>query len=150
MTDVAGPRTAELAAARRMFGGLPVLHVATLGRRGEPHVVPLWFVWPEDAVYVSTRQGSRTWRNAEHEPRVSMSVDVGRAWTELAGVTISGRAELLEADRPEMRGPISAWHDKYRALFTGEGFSRFAEEVDRLGFLRVEVTRLAGWDHARS
>ncbi|HYX80019.1 MAG TPA: pyridoxamine 5'-phosphate oxidase family protein [Actinomycetota bacterium] len=150
MTDVAGPRTAEVTAARRMFGGLPTLHVATLGRRGEPHVVPLWFVWPEDAVYVSTRQGSGTWRNVERDPRVSMSVDVGRAWTELVGVTISGRAELLEAERPETRSAISAWHDKYRALFAGEGFSRFAEEIDRLGFVRVEVDRLVGWDHART
>jgi hypothetical protein len=150
VTDVAGPRTAEVVAARRMFGGLPVLHVSTLGGRGEPHVVPLWFVWPEDAVYVSTRQGSRTWRNAERDPRVSMSVDVGRAWTELVGVTISGRAELLESERPEMRPAISAWHDKYRALFAGEGFSRFSEQIDLLGFLRVPVTRLVGWDHARS
>jgi PPOX class probable F420-dependent enzyme len=142
--------TADVAAARRMFGGLPTLHVATIDRDGGPHVVPLWFVWPEDAVYVSTRLGSRTWQNAERDPRVSLSIDVGRGWTELAGVSLSGTAELLVADRAEMRKPISAWHDKYRALFAGEGFSRFAEEVDRLGFLRVGIGRIVAWDHARS
>ncbi|MFB3739190.1 MAG: pyridoxamine 5'-phosphate oxidase family protein, partial [Candidatus Velamenicoccus archaeovorus] len=46
-----------------MFGGLPVLSVATINPDGSPHVVPLWFVWPDDALYVSTRRPSRTWSN---------------------------------------------------------------------------------------
>jgi nitroimidazol reductase NimA-like FMN-containing flavoprotein (pyridoxamine 5'-phosphate oxidase superfamily) len=147
VTDVS---TTVVASARRMFGGLSTLHVASVDRDGGPHVVPLWFVWPEDAVYVSTRLGSRTWQNAERDPRVALSIDVGRGWTEIAGLSISGTAELLAADRAEMRKPISAWHDKYRALFAGEGFARFAEEVDRLGFLRVLIERIVAWDHARS
>ena len=51
-------------------------------------VVPLWFVWPEDAIYVSTDRGTRTWRNVSADPRVSLSVDLGRAWVEIAGVEI--------------------------------------------------------------
>jgi hypothetical protein len=147
VTDVS---TTVVASARRMFGGLPTLHVATIDPDGGPHIVPLWFVWPEDAVYVSTRLGSRTWQNAGRDPRVSLSIDVGRAWTEIAGVSISGDAQPLPAEAAEMRRSISAWHDKYRALFAGDGFARFAEEIDRLGFLRVEVGRIVAWDHARS
>jgi nitroimidazol reductase NimA-like FMN-containing flavoprotein (pyridoxamine 5'-phosphate oxidase superfamily) len=141
--------TADLVAARRMFGGLPVVNVATIGPDGGPHVVPLWFVWPEDAVYVSTRRGSRTWRNVEREPKVGLAIDLGRSWSELTGLSIFGSAELLLAEQAGMRKAISAWHDKYRALLSGEGFARFSEEVERLGFLRVSVERVAAWDHAR-
>lgn len=140
----------ELAAARKLFGDLPVMHVATVDRSGAPHVVPLWFVWREDAVYLSTRRSSRTWSNVLTDPRVSLSVDIGRSWVEQAGVVIEGKGEPLAADHPAVRGPISAWHDKYRGLLSGEGFQRFSAEVRELGFLRVTPASLLSWDHARA
>lgn len=139
----------DLAAARRMFASLSTVAVATVGRDGAPHVVPLWFVWPEDAVYVSVRRDGRTWVNAGTDPRVALTVDVGHAWVELAGIEIRGRAERLAAEDGAMRGPISAWHEKYRPLLAGEGFARLTEAVRGLGFLRVEPHEVSAWDHAR-
>jgi nitroimidazol reductase NimA-like FMN-containing flavoprotein (pyridoxamine 5'-phosphate oxidase superfamily) len=139
----------DVAAARRMFVSLSTVAVASLEPDGSPHVVPLWFVWPEDAVYVSVRREGRTWANAGRDPRVALTVDVGRSWVELAGVEIRGRAELLAAEAAEMRAPISAWHEKYRPLLSGQGFARLTEEVRGLGFLRVAPARISAWDHAR-
>lgn len=139
----------DVQGARRMFGGMPVVAVATIDPDGSPHVVPLWFVWAEDAIYVSTRTDARTWRNAERDPRVSISVDLGRSWNELAGVEVLGPAEILPVEHPAMRQPISAWHEKYRSLLAGEGFGAFTETVHHLGFLRVVPERLRSWDHAR-
>jgi len=140
----------ELDAVRRMFSGLPVVSVATVDPDGTPHVVPLWFVWPEDALYISTRREGRTWRNASADPRVAVTIDLGRSWTELAGAVLTGRAELLPAEQASMRRPISAWHEKYRSLLAGEGFTRFTEQVRQLGFLRVDPESVRTWDHARS
>jgi general stress protein 26 len=142
-------RDVDVAAARRMFGGLSVVSVATVGPDGSPHVVPLWFVWPEDAIYVSTRREGRTWANVSADPRVALAIDLGRAWVEIAGIEVRGPAELLPAEHADMRHPISAWHEKYRPLLAGDGFPRFADEVRGLGFLRVTPERIAAWDHAR-
>jgi nitroimidazol reductase NimA-like FMN-containing flavoprotein (pyridoxamine 5'-phosphate oxidase superfamily) len=139
----------ELATARKLFGALPVVSVATVSPGGSPHVVPLWFVWLEDALYVSTRREGRTWRNVQADPRVSVTIDVGRSWNEIAGVVLEGPAEPLLAEHPSMRDPISAWHEKYRPLLSGEGFERFAEEIRGLAFLRLVPERVASWDHAR-
>ena len=139
----------DLGAARRMFAGLPTVALATLEPDGSPHVVPLWFVWPEDALYVSTTRDSRTWRNVSRDPRVALTIDLGRAWVEIAGIEVRGRAELLPAEHAEMRQPISAWHEKYRPLLAGDGFARFAEVTAALTFLRIVPERVAGWDHAR-
>jgi PPOX class probable F420-dependent enzyme len=139
----------DLSAARRMFAGLPTVAVATVAPDGSPHVVPLWFVWPAEALYVSTSRDSRTWRNASADPRVSLSIDLGRSWVEIAGIEVRGRAELLSAEHPEMRQPISAWHEKYRPLLAGDGFARFAEAIAALAFLRIVPQRVSGWDHAR-
>jgi general stress protein 26 len=140
---------AELGAARRMFASLPSAAVATSSEDGSPHVVPLWFVWQEDAIFVSTRQDGRTWANVARDPRVAITIDLGRAWVEVAGVEILGLAEPLSAESAAMRKPISAWHEKYRPLLAGEGFARFAEEVRGLGFLRVVPDAVRAWDHAR-
>jgi nitroimidazol reductase NimA-like FMN-containing flavoprotein (pyridoxamine 5'-phosphate oxidase superfamily) len=142
-------RDVDVGAARRMFAGLPAMSVATLNADGSPHVVPLWFVWPEDAVYVSTRREGRTWSNVSADPRLAMTIDLGRSWVEIAGIEIRGRAQLLPAEHEDMRGPISSWHEKYRPLLAGEGFARMAEEIRGLAFLRVVPDLITAWDHAR-
>lgn len=139
----------ELATARKLFAALPVVSVATVSPGGSPHVVPLWFVWLEDALYVSTRREGRTWQNVRADPRISITIDVGRSWTEIAGIVLEGAAEPLPAEHPSMRDPISDWHEKYRPLLSGEGFERFAEEIRGLAFLRLVPERVVSWDHAR-
>jgi PPOX class probable F420-dependent enzyme len=134
--------------ARRVFKDLPVVHLATTRPDGGPHVVPLWFVWQEEAVYVSCRRDSATWRNAERDPRVSLSFHVGRRWRELAGVALAGRAEPLVTEHPALRGILSAWFEKYRLLLAAGGFRDYANQVERPGMLRVRPERLASWDHA--
>src|SRR6266508_4633144 len=68
----------DLAAARKLFAPLPVASVATVGPDGAPHVVPLWFVWPEDALYGSARRPGRTCDDATSRPPPMACVERGR------------------------------------------------------------------------
>jgi general stress protein 26 len=133
---------------RRAFRDLPTGRVATVGPGGAPHVAPLWFVWPGDAIYLSTRVGSTTWLNVEVDPRVAVLLDRGRDWAELAGAQIEGTAELLPVEHPDLRVPMSLWHEKYRTMLSGDGFERITEDVPSLGFLRVSPVAIRSWDHA--
>ncbi len=140
----------DLSAARRMFAGLPTVAVATLERRRRRRTSCRCGSSGRRTRSTSRRRrDSRTWRNASADPRVSLSVDLGRAWVEIAGIEVRGRAELLPAEHAEMRGPISTWHEKYRPLLAGDGFARFAEAIRELAFLRIVPERVSGWDHAR-
>jgi PPOX class probable F420-dependent enzyme len=134
--------------ARRVYLDLPVVHLATTRADGSPHVVPLWFVWREEAVYVSCRQESATWRNVERDGRVALSFHRGRTWQDYAGIVLIGRAEPLVPEHPALRGVMSAWFEKYRPLLTGGGFRDYAEQVERPGMFRVRPERIAAWDHA--
>ena len=133
--------------ARRIFGELMVMRVATLLPDGSAHLVPLWFVWREDAIYVSVRRSATTFRNAERDSRTTLLLDIGRAWSELAGVIVHGRSDPLAGDHPALRRVISEWHEKYRRLLAGEEFQRYAEAVEDPGMLRVKVERLVSFDH---
>lgn len=134
--------------ARRFLGDLPIAHVATTRPDGSPHVVPLWFVWRDEAIYISCRRESSTWRNIEHDPRVSLSLTSGRRWQEYAGATIRGRADPLVTEHPALRGVMSDWFSKYRPLLAGGGFRDYAEHVESPGMLRVRVDEVAVWNHA--
>jgi PPOX class probable F420-dependent enzyme len=134
--------------ARRVFRDLPVVHLATTRRDGSPHVVPLWFVWREEAVYVSCRRDSATWRNVEHDARVALSFSAGRVWQEYAGIVLFGRAEPLVPEHPALRGVLSQWFEKYRRFLSGGGFRDYAGQVESPGMLRVRPQRLSSWDHA--
>jgi Pyridoxamine 5'-phosphate oxidase len=138
----------DLDDARRVFGDRPVVRLGTVGPGGEPHVVPLWFVWPEDGVYLSTRRPGRTFGNIRQEPRVSLLFDVGTNWVDLAGATIGARAELLPPTHVELRRPLAMWHDKYRMLLAGDGFRRFSQDVVQLWFVRAVPRAISSWDHA--
>lgn len=137
----------DLPDLRVTFKDVTEARVATVGPDGGPHVAPAWFVWREDAIFLSVQRGGRTWLNAELDPRVSVILDRGRDWIDLAGVVLEGRAELLATDDHAMRGPISDWHQKYRSLLTGDGFERLTRTIPDLGFLRLAPTHVRSWDH---
>jgi hypothetical protein len=134
---------------RRTFRDVPACRIATVDADGRPHVASRWFVWTEPGLFVATPRGDATWSNLEADPRLCIVIDQGRGWIELAGVRIDGTGELSPVEQPDMRGPISAWHEKYRAAVAGDGFERLTRDVPALGFVRVVIEAVRTWDHAR-
>jgi hypothetical protein len=139
--------TDDLGAYRRTFRDTWSCRIATVRPDGGPYVASRWFVWLEEAVWVGTRIGDTTWDHALREPRVAVLIDQGRDWVDLAGVRVEGVADALPAEHPDLREPMSAWHEKYRSLLAGEGFERMTEAIVSMGFLRVAPSRVDAWDH---
>ena len=132
---------------RRAFRDVPRCRIATMRPDGGPYVAVRWFVWLEDALWVATSMSDSTWEHVGRDPRVSILIDRGRDWMELAGVRVEGVAEGMPAEHPDLREPMSAWHEKYRSLLAGEGFERMTSTIRSLGFLRVAPSRIDTWDH---
>jgi hypothetical protein len=53
------------------------LWVATVRPDGWPHLVPIWFVWHEPAVYVCTSPDSVKARNLQQDDRVVLALEDG-------------------------------------------------------------------------
>jgi PPOX class probable F420-dependent enzyme len=137
----------DLHDARRTFRDLQVTRLGSIEPDGRPHVVPLWFVWLEDAIFASCSRDSRVFANVRRDPRVALEFDRGRSWTELGGVLVHGRAEPIVPDDPASRRPLSAWFDKYSSELGAEGFRSYTEQVPHPALLRVRPDRLAAWIH---
>ena len=137
----------DLDVLRRTFRDVPACRIGTVRPDGGPYVATRWFIWQEDEIWVSTRMGDTTWGHALRDPRVSIVVDRGRDWSEIAGIRVEGVAEAYPAEHPDLRAPMSAWHEKYRSMLGGDSFERLTAGVAALGFLRVAPSRVDAWDH---
>lgn len=114
--------------------------VATCGPDGTPHVVPLWFVWVDGALFVNTSRGNRSVRNLEANPRAAATVDDGEGYDELRGVLLTGPAEEASGDPrlPEVR-------DAFGAKYFGGNRPHFELWRNRI-FVRLDPGRVASWD----
>jgi hypothetical protein len=139
--------TTDLEFLRRSFRDVPACRVATIRADGGPHVASRWFVWLDDALYVSTRVGDPTWEAVTRDPRVSAVIDRGRDWVELSGVRLNGVATPLPPEHVDLRAPMATWHEKYRSMLSGDGFEHITRQIPELGILRIVPEEVDAWDH---
>ncbi len=81
---------------------------ATSSRTGEPHVVPVSYVWQEGLVYVVTDYKTRKLRNLRENPHAAILVD--RPSTR-PGILISGPVQLIEKGE-EYRNIYNMFHKR--------------------------------------
>ncbi len=51
--------------------------VATVRPDGRPHLVPVWFVWHADKLYIGIQPGSVKGRNLAHNPNIALALEDG-------------------------------------------------------------------------
>ncbi len=127
-----------------------IVSVATVGPRGRPHLVPLWYV-PEGEMLIGwTYAKSQKAKNLERDPRATLQVETGIDYAELRGLmfecdTVLHRdPEVVEGiamdlvDRYSGPGPE---FDPVRDFFRGQ-------VPKRVGLQFVERRRVT-WDHRK-
>jgi general stress protein 26 len=72
-----------------------ILRLATIGHTGEPHIVPVWYMYWNDKFYVGTNTKTRKARNIKKNPKVAFCVDVGIRSPDIVGTMGTGRARLI-------------------------------------------------------
>jgi PPOX class probable F420-dependent enzyme len=70
------------------------LIVATNGRDGWPHLMPLWYVVRGGEPWAWTYARSQKVRNLERDPRATWQVEAGTQYHELRGVMVEARVEM--------------------------------------------------------
>jgi general stress protein 26 len=77
--------------------------VATIAKDGHPHLTTLWYAPYGDGVVFETCGKSQKVVNLRRDPRIFVRCEAGRGYDELRGVSIRGRAELVESG-PRLQG----------------------------------------------
>lgn len=125
------------------------LQVATLGKDGEPHLTTVWFAVHDGAILFETYGKSQKVVNLQRDPRIAVLAEDGRTYGELRGVSINGRAELIE-DNPERTALMRVLVDHH---FPGQDAKSLDEMSERMAqkrvVIRVVPEKVMSWDHRK-
>ncbi|MFQ5667000.1 MAG: pyridoxamine 5'-phosphate oxidase family protein [Candidatus Binatia bacterium] len=74
-----------------------VARLATVGRDGTPHNVPVCTVAANGRIYFASQKGARKVRNIRHNARAALAFDhYSENWKQLAGAMIAGTCVVIE------------------------------------------------------
>ena len=76
-----------------------ILHLATVDNTGTPHIVPVWYMYSRDKIYVGTNTKTEKAKNIKTNKKVSFCVDVGVHAPNIFGVMGQGDARLIKKDQ---------------------------------------------------
>ncbi|HSB56537.1 MAG TPA: pyridoxamine 5'-phosphate oxidase family protein [Nitrosopumilaceae archaeon] len=71
-----------------------ILRLATIDKKGMPHIVPVWYLYKKGIFFVGTNANTIKAKNVENNPKVSFCVDAGIR-SPIFGVMGSGVAKLI-------------------------------------------------------
>ena len=72
-----------------------ILHLATTGKGGNLHIVPVWYLYSGKKIYIGTNTKTEKAKNVKSHKKVSFCVDVGVNSPNIFGVMGKGNAVLI-------------------------------------------------------
>ena len=72
-----------------------ILRLATLDKKGNPHVVPVWYLFSSKKLYIGTNSKTEKAKNVKNNSKVSFCVDVGINSPDIFGVMGQGVGKLI-------------------------------------------------------
>ena len=123
--------------------------MATLSADGKPHLVAMWYAVVDGEIWFETKAKSQKAVNLRRNPTLTVMIEDGKTYDTLRGVSIDGRAEIVDSD-PEvlLRVGISVW-ERYTAPYTDEMRPYVDQMMRNRIAVRVVPTRQRSWDHRK-
>jgi PPOX class probable F420-dependent enzyme len=125
------------------------LQVASINPDGTPHLVTMWYAVLDGEPAFWTYAKSQKIVNLRRDPRLTVLVATGERYEELRGVSIAGRAELVD-DRDAVQRYGETVYQRYWGPIDDDAVR---EGVRAMGAKRVVVVvkpeKIVSWDHSK-
>ncbi len=72
-----------------------ILRLATLDNKGNPHIIPVWYLFNSKKLYIGTNSKTKKAKNVKNNSKVSFCVDTGINSPDIFGVMGQGNAKLI-------------------------------------------------------
>src|SRR5919197_760985 len=135
---------------RELLESERIVVVSTLGPRGWPHSMPLWYVVREGEIWIYTYAKSQKVRNLERDPRATLLIETGHEYAELRGVEIEAEAEIhRDLDTVfELAKELTARYAE-GAQVEGDAAEALKNQARKRVAVRFTPKRTATWDHRK-
>ena len=128
-----------------------VVIVSSLGPRGWPHSMPMWFTVRDGEIWIWTYAKSQKVKNLERDPRATLLVETGEEYLELRGVQIEAEAEIIR-DPEQVLGfgrDLTVRYTDGIDSIEGDAAAAMQKQAAKRVAIRFKPKRVASWDHRK-
>ncbi|WP_330229301.1 PPOX class F420-dependent oxidoreductase [Nocardia sp. NBC_00508] len=122
--------------------------LATIGPTGTPHQTAMWYALIGGEIWFETKAKSQKAVNLRRDPRVCCLVEAGDTYDQLRGVSIEGRAEIVEDAEKLFAVGVSVW-ERYTGPYSAEVRPMVESMLNKRVAVRVVPERTRSWDHRK-
>jgi PPOX class probable F420-dependent enzyme len=128
-----------------------VVVVSSLGPRGWPHVMPLWYVPRDDEIWIWTYAKSQKVKNLERDPRATLLIETGVEYGELRGVQIEAEAEIIrDLDRiVDYATEMTIRYSEGIESVEGDAAAGLRAQAPKRVAIHFHPKLIASWDHRK-
>jgi PPOX class probable F420-dependent enzyme len=132
-----------------LFAEAKSLQVSTLGKDGAPHLTTLWYCVQDGKFLFETYGKSQKVVNLRRDPRIAVLVEAGSEYAQLRGVSVQGRAEIVEeGDRLlDLMGVLVRHH--HPGLTPEQADATAAAMARKRVVVVVHPEKTVSWDHRK-
>ena len=136
---------------RELLESERVVVVSSIGVRGWPHSMPLWYVPRDTDIWIYTYTKSQKVKNLERDPRATLLVETGHEYGELRGVEIEAEAEIhRDADTVfDVATELTVRYSDDISSVEGDAAEALKAQARKRVAVRFEPRRIASWDHRK-
>ena len=128
-----------------------VVIVSSIGPRGWPHSMPMWFTVRDGEIWIWTFAKSQKVKNLERDPRATLLIETGTEYLELRGIQIEAEAELIR-DTPtvaEFGKELTVRYAEGIDSIEGDAAAALEAQAVKRVAISFEAKRTATWDHRK-
>lgn len=124
------------------------IEIASIGPRGYPHQVAMWYVVIDGLVTFTTFRKSQKILNLKRDPKVSAMLESGRGYSELRGLVIEGDAEIVD-DLETTNRTMAIIGKKYGNLPGAPTDGSPNPLAGKRVTVRIHPQKVFSWDHTK-
>lgn len=122
--------------------------MATVGPKGTPHLVAMWFGVIDGQIWFETKARSQKAVNLRRDPRITVMIEDGLTYDTLRGVSLEGTATIVDDHDALWAVGVSVW-ERYNGPYTDEVKPLVEFMLHKRVAVRVDVERVRSWDHRK-
>ncbi len=128
-----------------------IVVVSSIGPRGWPHSMPMWYVVRDGELWVWTYAKSQKAKNLERDPRATLLVQTGYEYSELRGIQIEAQAELIRDQERvvEFAKELTVRYSEGIESVEGNAAAALQAQAPKRVAIHFRPRRTATWDHRR-
>jgi len=122
--------------------------MSTLNTDGSIHSIAMWYGFIDGCIGIESKAKAQKVLNLRRNPNMTVLVEDGETYETLRGVTLIGKAEIIED--PETMFPLGiSVFERYMAPYNEEMRGAVEMMLHKRVVVKLNVERTISWDHRK-